>query len=152
MASVGGSCASGTGFCGSATIEPRLWRNPWKAALYVEMVGHVQQIRLDILMLWFAMAGSDGKPDAIFGKFDSSSQFKSVQEDLNGTLKDAQALAIGMLEHESGHFTGLSKLGTLTGIDDLGALPGLISYLNSTLKFPSQAPESMEDDELCQIS
>jgi len=61
-------------------------------------------------------------------------------------------LAIGMLSHETGHFTGLSKLKTTSGIDDLGALPGLITHLNSSLKFPAQAPDSMEDDELCQIS
>merc|ERR1719443_1377167 len=152
MGSVSGDCGAGSGFCASAAIEPRMWRNGWKASLYMDIVSHVETIRLDILMLWFAMAGSDGKPDAIFSKFDGSSLFKSVKEDLNGTLKDAHALAIGMLEHETGHFTGLSKLGTTTGIDDLGALPGLISHLNSNLKFPPSAPESMEDDELCQIS
>merc|ERR1719313_747946 len=116
------------------------------------MVKHVQTIRLDILMLWFAMAGSDGKPDAIFAKFDSSSHFKSVKEDLNTTLEDAQSVAIAMLSHETGHFTGLSKLKNTTGIDDLGAMPGLITHLNSTLKFPTQAPDSMEDDEVCQVS
>ena len=61
-------------------------------------------------------------------------------------------MAIAMLSHETGHFTGLNKLKTTTGIDDLGALPGLITHLNSTLKFPSQAPDSMEDDEVCQVS
>jgi hypothetical protein len=129
-----------------------MWRNPWKAGLYLKIVNHVQTIRLDILMLWFAMAGSDGKPDAIFSKFDKASEFKSVKEDLNSTLEDAHALAIAMLNHESGKFTGLSTLKHTTGIDDLGALPGLISHLNSNLKFPAQAPDSMEDDELCQIS
>merc|ERR1719265_1599894 len=102
MGSVSGSCASGSGFCASAKIEPRFWRNSWKAALYMDIVGHVQQIRLDILMLWFAMAGSDGKPDAIFSKFEGSSHFKAVKEDLNSTLEDAHSLAIGMLSHESG--------------------------------------------------
>merc|ERR1719420_2238420 len=59
MAGVPGFCGSGTGYCGSAAIEPRLWRNPWKKGLYMEVIGHVQQIRLDILMMWFACAGSD---------------------------------------------------------------------------------------------
>merc|ERR1719214_68304 len=152
MGSVAGDCGAGSGFCASAAIEPRMWRNAWKAGLYLKIVNHVQTIRLDILMLWFAMAGSDGKPDAIFSKFDGSSQFKSVQEDLNSTLEDAHALAIAMLKHESGAFTGLSTLKATTGIDDLGALPGLITHLNSTLKFPSSAPDSMEDDEICQVS
>merc|ERR1719440_2495215 len=93
MGSVSGDCGAGTGFCASAAIEPRMWRNLWKASLYVDIVAHVETIRLDILMLWFAMSGSDGKPDAIFSKFDSSSSFKSVQGDLNSTLEDAHTLA-----------------------------------------------------------
>jgi len=152
MSGVSGCCSAGTGFCASAKIEPRFWRNGWKAGLYTDIVAHVQQIRLDILMLWFAMAGSDGKPDAIFSKFEGSSQFKMLQDDLNTTLEDAHTLAIAMLSHETGHFTGLNKLKSTTGIDDLGALPDLIKHLSSSLKFPAEAPDSMEDDELCQIS
>merc|ERR1719443_1780696 len=152
MGSVSGSCGSGSRYCGSAKIEPRMYRCPWKAGLYMEVVSHVQTIRLDILMLWFAMAGSDGKPDAIFSKFAEAGEFKSVKEDLNGTLEDAHSLAIAMLGHEGGHFTGLSAIKSTTGIDELGALPGLISHLNGKLKFPAAAPDSMEDDELCQVS
>merc|ERR1719235_1422447 len=151
MGSVSGSCGSGSGYCNSAKIEPRMYRCPWKAGLYLEVVSHVQTIRLDILMLWFAMAGSDGKPDAIFSKFAEAGEFKSVKEDLNGTLEDAHALAIAMLGHEGGHFTGLSTIKNTTDIDELGALPGLISHLNGKLKFPAAAPDSMEDDELCQV-
>merc|ERR1719388_360582 len=68
MGSVSGDCGAGSGFCASAAIEPRMWRNLWKANLYLDIASHVETIRLDILMLWFAMAGSDGKPDAIFAK------------------------------------------------------------------------------------
>merc|ERR1719213_1515620 len=100
-------------------------------------------------MLWFAMAGSDGKPDAIFSKFASEGEFKLVKEDLNGTLEDAHGLAIAMLKHEGGRFSGLSALKTTIGIDELGALPGLISHLNDKLKFPASPPDSMEDDEIC---
>merc|ERR1719393_8996 len=152
MAPVAGDQGAGAGFSGSAKIEPRLYRNPWKAGLYTDMVAHLSTIRLDILMLWFAMAGSDGKPDAIFSKFESEAGFKSVQDDLNSTLEDAHSLAIATLRHEGGHFTGLSNLKNTTGIDSLGALPELISHLSSSLKFPAAAPDSMEDDELCQIS
>merc|ERR1719502_226780 len=152
MGSVAGDLGSGSGYAGSAAIEPRFWRNSWKKGLYLEIVGHLQTIRLDVLMLWFAMAGSDGKPDGAFAKFDGSPDFKRVKEDMTGTLEDAHALAIGMLTHEQGRFTGLSKLKTVTGIDDLDALEPLIKYLNSTLKFPDTPPDSLEDDELCQIS
>merc|ERR1719313_842445 len=126
MGPVAGCCGAGSGYCGSAAIEPRIWRNAWKKGLYLDIVTHVQTIRLDVLMLWFAMAGSDGKPDAIFAKFEDSSLFKSVKEDLNSTLEDAHALAIGMLTHETGKFTGLSKLKNTSGIDELGAFDNLI--------------------------
>jgi len=152
MAPVAGALGSGSGYSGSAKIEPRMWRNAWKADLYARTVAHLNVIRLDILMLWFAMAGSDGKPDAIFDKFEANEGFKSVKDDLTSTLEDAQKLAIGVLRHEGGHFTGLSSLKNTTGIDSLGALPDLIKYLSSSLKFPPAAPDSMEDDELCQIS
>merc|ERR1719313_403447 len=110
MAPVGGALGSGSGYSGSAKIEPRLYRNPWKFGLYADLVAQLHTIRLDILMLWFAMSGSDGKPDGIFAKFENSSEFKSVQDDLNSTLEDARSLAIAMLKHEGGHFSGLSKL------------------------------------------
>merc|ERR1740130_299943 len=149
---VPGACGAGGGYCHSASIEPRFWRNQWKSGLYMNILAHVETIRLDILMLWFAMAGSDGKPDTIFSKFEHNSEFKSVQNDLNATLEDAHTLVISLLSHEGGKFQGLSKLKHTTGIDTLGDLPDLISHLQSELKFPAQAPESMEDDELCQIS
>merc|ERR1719321_1523662 len=152
MGSVAGELGAGSGFCGAAVIEPRFNRLSWKSALYLNIVGHVRQIRLDILMLWFAMAGSDGQPDAIFQKFNASPQFAAVRDDMNGTLEDTHALCVAMVAHEKGRFTGLEKLNTTTGIDELDALPGLIVELNAKLRFPREAPESMEDDEICQIS
>merc|ERR1719235_2165773 len=89
MGSVSGDCGAGKGFCASAAIEPRMWRNNWKAGLYLDIAGHVETIRLDILMLWFAMAGSDGVPDAIFAKFASSDTFRQVKDDLNGVGRRA---------------------------------------------------------------
>merc|ERR1719352_1887073 len=37
MGSVSGDCGAGKGFCGSAAIEPRMWRNNWKAGLYMDI-------------------------------------------------------------------------------------------------------------------
>jgi len=152
MGPVGGYLGAGEGYNGSAKIEPRFWRTPWKSAMYTDLVGQLGQLRLDILMLWFALAGSDGKPDQIFAQFEHESGWKSVQSDLNGTLEDAQILVIGLLSHESGHFQGLSMLKNTTGIDSLDALPGLIEDLSrGGLAFPSKVGDSMEDDEVCQI-
>merc|ERR1719217_593402 len=151
MGSVSGDCGAGKGFCASAAIEPRMWRNAWKAGLYMDVVTHVETIRLDILMLWFASAGSDGQPDGIFKKIEGSSSFNSVKEDLNSTLEDAHALAIAILSNETST-TGLDTIKHTTGIDELGDLPALINHVNSTMKFPASAPDNMEDDELCQVS
>merc|ERR1719316_850386 len=152
MGPVGGHLGTGAGYNGSAKIEPRMWRCTWKDGLYSEILGQLDQLRLDMLMLWFALAGSDGKPDAIFTKFEHAPEWKSVQSDLNSTLEDAHNLVIALLSDESGHFKGLSMLKNTSGIDQLDALPGLIEDVSKEgMTFPSKVGDSMEDDELCQI-
>merc|ERR1719272_2390914 len=39
MGSVPGSLGAGAGYCASAKIEPRFWRNAWNGGLYMDMVG-----------------------------------------------------------------------------------------------------------------
>merc|ERR1719386_443908 len=152
MGPVGGHLGAGGGYNVSAKIEPRAWRCSWKDGLYSEILSQLDQLRLDMLMLSFALAGSDGKPDAIFEKFEHAPEWKSVQSDLNGTLEDAHNLVIALLSDESGSFKGLSMLKTTTGIDNLDALPGLIEDVSKGgVTFPSKVGDSMEDDELCQI-
>jgi len=152
MGPVSGHLGAGEGYNGAAKIEPRFWRCPWKSALYSDIVAQLGQLRLDILMLWFALAGSDGKPDQIFAKFEHEDGWKSVQSDLNGTLEDAHNLVIGLLRHEGGAFKGLSMLKNTVGIDNLDALPTLIEDLGKgSVSFPKEVGDSMEDDEVCQI-
>merc|ERR1719146_38167 len=152
MGSVAGHLGTGAGYSGSAAIEPRFWRTAWKSGLYSDVVAQLSQLRLDILMIWFAVSGSDGKPDAIFAKFEDAPEWKSVQSDLNSTLDDAHNLVVALLKHEGGKFQGLSMLKHTTGIDELDALPGLIEYLGKGgFTFPSKVGDSMEDDEVCQI-
>merc|ERR1719262_1191323 len=152
MGPVGGHLGSGAGYNASAKIEPRMWRCTWKDALYSNIVAQLDQLRLDMLMLWFALAGSDGKPDAIFAKFEHAAEWKSVQSDLNSTLEDAHNLVIALLSDESGSFKGLGMLKNTTGIDQLDALPGLVEDLSKEgVTFPSKVGDSMEDDEVCQI-
>merc|ERR1719387_2122582 len=152
MGPVGGHLGAGGGYNGSAKIEPRMWRCPWKDGLYSSILAQLDQLRLDMLMLWFALAGSDGKPDAIFSKFEHAAEWNSVQSDLNSTLEDAHNLVIELLKHESGSFKGLGMLKNTTGIDQLDALPGLVEDLSKEgMTFPSKVGDSMEDDELCQI-
>merc|ERR1719456_1597626 len=152
MAPVSGYLGAGAGFNVSAKIEPRFWKAKWKGALYDEVNGQLTQLRLDLLMLWYAVAGSDGKPDGIFSKFEHHSGWKAVQKDLNSTFEDAQNLVIALLKHEGGKFKGLSMLKQTTGIDTLDDMPILIDELNKELTFPSKVGDTIEDDEVCQIA
>jgi hypothetical protein len=153
MGPVAGHLATGEGYNGSAKIEPRLWKCPWKGNLYTHTNACLVQLRLDLLMLWFCASGSDGKPDGIFAKFEHCSGWKAVQSDLNSTFEDAHNLVMGLLKVETGKFKGLSMLKNTTGIDTLDQMPELIDDLNkSGCSFPSKLEDSMEDDEVCQIS
>jgi hypothetical protein len=152
MAPVSGHLGAGSGFNVSAKIEPRFWKAKWKGALYDEVAGQLTQLRLDLLMLWYAVAGSDGKPDGIFSKFEHHSGWKAVQKDLNSTFEDAQNLVIALLKHEGGKFKGLSMLKQTTGIDTLDDMPELIDQLNKEMKFPSKVGDTIEDDEVAQVA
>jgi hypothetical protein len=153
MGSAAGNLGSGDGFNTSAKIEPRFWRAGWKGDLYSDIVASCRQIRLDVLMMSFAMEGSDGKPDSIFDKFSHAPEFKEVKSDLNTTLDDAHKLVIDILSHEEGHINPIKQMKVLTGVDILDALPGLIESVSKDgLKFPAKLEDSMEDDELCQIA
>jgi hypothetical protein len=152
MAPVAGHLGAGEGFNGSAKIEPRLWKVQWKGALYSDVNACLTQLRLDLLMVWFAVAGSDGKPKGIFKKFESHHGWSACQTDLNTTFEDAHNLVIALLRHETGKFKGLSMLKQTTGIDVLDEMPSLISDLSKAVQFPTKAGDSMEDDEVCQIA
>merc|ERR1719160_2476661 len=153
MEPVSGHLGNGAGYNGSACIEPRFWKAPWKGALYAEVIGGLTQLRLDLLMLWFAAAGSDGKPDGIFHKFEHCPGWKSVESDLNSTFEDAHNIVMALLKHEGGKFKGLSMLKQTTGIDTLDQMPELIEDLNKEgCSFPSKVGDTMEDDEVCQIA
>jgi hypothetical protein len=152
MAPVSGHLGAGSGFNASAKIEPRFWKAPWKGALYDEVNGQLEQLRLDLLMLWYAVAGSDGKPDGIFAKFEHQPGWQACKSDLNTTFEDAQNLVIALLRHEGGRFKGLSMLKQTTGIDTLDEMPSLIEALNKEMPFPSKVGDTIEDDEVCQIA
>merc|ERR1719191_711985 len=155
MAPVAGHLGAGAGYNGSAKIEPRFHRAPWKGDLYAEVITQLGQVRLDILMLWFAMAGSDGKPDGIFAKFEHSPNFQSVQDDLNATFEEAKMVVLELLKDDGKSL----QMGTLncgkSGFDVLDALRPLVDDLgkpDANLRFPTTVGDSMEDDELCQIA
>jgi len=153
MAPVSGALDAGIGYNGSAVIEPRLFRYPWKGAFYEELVGQLKQVRLDILMMAMAMSGSDGKPDGIFRKIEAIPEFVSVRNDLLRTIEDAHVLVVGLLSCEGGSYDGLKFVKDLESLDRLEDLPKLAENLaKAGLAFPMDLAASLEDDELCQVS
>eukprot|EP00746_Dinoflagellata_sp_MGD_P127810 gnl/MRDRNA2_/MRDRNA2_62303_c0_seq1.p1 gnl/MRDRNA2_/MRDRNA2_62303_c0~~gnl/MRDRNA2_/MRDRNA2_62303_c0_seq1.p1 ORF type:complete len:669 (+),score=129.93 gnl/MRDRNA2_/MRDRNA2_62303_c0_seq1:59-2008(+) len=153
LSSVAGALATGSGCSASAAIEPRLWRTGWNHALYLDVVASLTVLRLDFLMMWHAMAGRTGQPEKLFNKFSTTPEFKAIQMDLTQTFQDASMICTNMLAHTGGILSGLQELKTTTGIDQLEALKPLVDNLNrGGLNFPAVPGESMEDDDLCQIS
>merc|ERR1719379_3239594 len=85
-------------------------------------------------------------------KINQVAAIKDIQKDLATTLEDAREIAFMLMEHEKGIFHGLEKLDTLEGIDELEALTIAIDQANSVVTWPAKVADSMEEDELCQIS
>jgi len=153
MSAVAGDIDAGSGYNASARIEPRFFRYPWKGDFYSELTDLLKQVRLDILMLYSGMTGSGGKL-TILQTICTVPEFASVRDDLNQTLGDAHMLAIGLLSSEGATYDGLKFLKDVESIDRLDALPKLISRLSASpsIGFPMSLAESLENDQLCQLS
>merc|ERR1719159_1425096 len=152
LGSVPGDLGASAMFNVGAILEPRFDRCRWKSEYLTELIGVATKLRLDILTIRCGMEGDDGKTGETMAKLNKVNAFKKIQEDLKTTLEDAREIALMLLEHEKGDFHGLDKLDTLEGIDQLEDLVPAIEQANTVVTFPPKAPDSMEEDELCQIS
>jgi hypothetical protein len=152
LSTVAGYLATGAACSASAAIEPRLWRTQWNHPLYLDVVASLKVLRLDFMMMWHAIGGRTGSPEKLFNRFSATPEFKAIQMDLSQTFSDAAMICTNMLAHTGGVLSGLQELKTTTGIDELEALGPLINNLNRSLNFPAVPGETMEDDDLCQIS
>jgi len=151
---VAGELGSAGTFSTGAKLEPRFWRCKWKAELMDELIAIITKVRVDVLTICHAMGGSDGHPDGISAVLSKVPAVKQFQKDLDGTLEDAREISEHLLSHGYGRFTGLSKLDTVDGLDELDGYDAAIDAINKLpeVKFPNPAPETMEDDLLCQLS
>jgi len=152
---VSGLLASSSNFNSGARLEPRYWKCKWKADFMDQCVDVATKIRVDILTIKMAMdGGGQRKGPSIFGILNSVPAIGNMQKDLAGTLEDAREIAIELLDHGYGPFSGMTKLDSLEGVDKLDGFDDALAKVCGVggVKFPASAPDSMEDDLLCQLS
>jgi hypothetical protein len=139
-------------FNGACIMEPRLWKAPWKSAFLADCSANLHKVRLDVLLIKKALCGLDGRMDLIIEILNKVPEVAHMKADLDKTLEDARELAIGLLDHEYGRFTGLNNLDSIEGIDELDGYDEALTHQCKVVSFPRQAPECPEDDELIRLS
>jgi hypothetical protein len=139
-------------YSNAGKMEPRLHKCPWKSQFVTETVAHLKKIRLDVLIIEKALCGLDGKMERIVELFNKVPAGPKLKKDLNDTMEGARKLTKALLEHEHGPFEGLKLIDTVEGINELEGFDEALDAQCELLKFPSEAPASMEGDELCQMS
>lgn len=139
-------------FNDAAKMEPRFWKCPWKKELVVSTCAHLNKIRSDVLVMRLALLGGKGEVGEVFSHLNKVSETREMALDLRNTIEDSRVLTIALLQHEEGRFGGLEKLATIEGLNELDGYDEAISSMNKLVRFPENAPETMENDELCQLS
>jgi hypothetical protein len=133
-------------------MEPRLWMTPWKSQFVEETAGHLKVIRLDMLLIKQALNGLDGDMQGMVELLGKIPEVAHMRKDLNDTMEDARELAIGLLEHENGKFTGLDNLDTVEGLYELDGFDDAVEGANKFVEMPTEVPVTMEDDKGVRLS
>jgi len=152
VAPVGGFLAAAANFNSGAKLEPRGWKCKWKSGFMDECITVATKLRLDLLTIKHALDGSGNVEENLFASLNKVPAIKHMAEDLEKTMEDARELAMDLLLHGYGPFSGTSKLDSMEGIDQLDGFEKSIGDMSGLEKFPTTAPESMEDDKLCKLS
>jgi hypothetical protein len=134
-------------------MEPRLWLCPWKGQFVTETSGHLKKVRLDVLIIKQALCGLDGKMETIVSLMNQVvPEMAQLKQDLDVTMEDARQLTMALLDHTKGPFDGLDNLDTIEGLDTLDGYSAAIEGQNKYVDFPTDSPETMEDDIAVRIS
>eukprot|EP00929_Paragymnodinium_shiwhaense_P010922 TRINITY_DN115_c0_g1_i1.p1 TRINITY_DN115_c0_g1~~TRINITY_DN115_c0_g1_i1.p1 ORF type:complete len:846 (-),score=258.84 TRINITY_DN115_c0_g1_i1:110-2647(-) len=152
---VGGFLGDAETYNAAAIMEPRLWKTKWKKEYLLETTGTLNKVKLDVLVMRLALKTKDAATDTVIKKYFSKvAAAGKMRADLETTLADAKKLALEVLRWECGEFTVLQKgLTTMEGLDTLEDMDDAIAGFNKVISCdPSKAPDSMEEDELCQLS
>eukprot|EP00929_Paragymnodinium_shiwhaense_P059742 TRINITY_DN298_c0_g1_i1.p1 TRINITY_DN298_c0_g1~~TRINITY_DN298_c0_g1_i1.p1 ORF type:complete len:353 (+),score=122.57 TRINITY_DN298_c0_g1_i1:80-1060(+) len=157
LAAVSKKLGDADAFCAAAVMEPRLWWCRWQKEFLGQSTSAVDQVRRDVLVMRLALlgdtAGTDNeKVGSIMKYLKKVPKTKELEEHLIHILGDAKKLTVGLLDHLQGPFDGLKQIGKVDGLDDLHGIDDAIKDINTVVTLPKQAPESMEADELCQLS
>eukprot|EP00929_Paragymnodinium_shiwhaense_P010924 TRINITY_DN115_c0_g2_i1.p1 TRINITY_DN115_c0_g2~~TRINITY_DN115_c0_g2_i1.p1 ORF type:complete len:318 (-),score=81.71 TRINITY_DN115_c0_g2_i1:136-1062(-) len=154
LGAVSGSLGDAETYNAAAIMEPRLWKCSWKKEFLEETAGSINKVRLDCLVMRLALLGNKSSlpEENIMKAMKKAEGIDGMIDDLMKTLDDAKTLSMGVLEHADGPFDGLKKLQTMEGLEELDGVDDAIAALCKTMPFPSKAPESLEDDQLCQVS
>jgi hypothetical protein len=133
-------------------MEPRGWHAPWQTQFVIETADQLRKVRLDVLIIKDAMCGLDGEMEKIIHLLNKVPEVALMKKDLDETLQNAHQLAIELLDHGSGKFTGLKNLTTVEGLDELDGYDAALEGQSKVVDFPAKAPEDMEDDVLVRLS
>eukprot|EP00929_Paragymnodinium_shiwhaense_P059745 TRINITY_DN298_c0_g2_i2.p1 TRINITY_DN298_c0_g2~~TRINITY_DN298_c0_g2_i2.p1 ORF type:complete len:353 (+),score=115.63 TRINITY_DN298_c0_g2_i2:80-1060(+) len=144
-------------FCSAAVMEPRLWWCRWLKEFLGESTAAVDQVRRDVLVMRLALLGETAGTDKeevghIMKYLSKVPKTQELKEHLKEILEESKVLTVGLLEHLNGPFDGLKKINRVDNLDDLQGIDDAIKDINTVVKMPPKAPETMEADELCQLS
>eukprot|EP00929_Paragymnodinium_shiwhaense_P059744 TRINITY_DN298_c0_g2_i1.p1 TRINITY_DN298_c0_g2~~TRINITY_DN298_c0_g2_i1.p1 ORF type:complete len:353 (+),score=117.23 TRINITY_DN298_c0_g2_i1:80-1060(+) len=157
LATVSKKLSDADTFCSAAVMEPRLWWCRWKKEFLAESTAAVDMVRRDVLVMRLALlgetAGTDNeKVGDIMKYMGKVPKTKELRDHLQDILKESKTLTIDLLSHKTGPFEDLKKITRVDGLDDLDGIDAAIKDINTVVKMPAKAPETMEADELCQLS
>jgi hypothetical protein len=142
-------------FGNQAALEPRYYMAPWPTDYYADLVRSGHLVRADLLQIERALLDSNGSYKDLFAHFRETDSFKKVATDLTETMSDCMFLVQGVLDNETKAPMGeylLSKMDQCEGVDQLDALDELWHQINANMKYPSESPTTMEDDEVCRLN
>jgi len=142
-------------FGAQANLEPRYWMAPWPVVYYDGLVRSAYLIRADLNNIERAILDSKGKYSDLFASFRKTESFEKVSNDLCDTIHDMMHLVQGVIDNETKKPMGdflVSKMAQCEGVEQLDAMDELWHTINSEMKYPSESPKSMEDDEVCRLN
>merc|ERR1719163_70570 len=141
-------------FGAQANLEPRYWMAPWPVVYYDGLVRSAYLIRADLNNIERAILNSKGQYSDIFHSFRKTESWEKVSTDLCDTMHDMMHLVQGVIDNETKKPMGdflVSKMAACEGVEQLDEMDGLWHTINSDMKYPSESPKSMEDDDVCRL-